>query len=152
MNLINWSIINIISTLTSIIIFALSCLPSQLFTAANTYYVAQNDRGARNGEDLANAWSVSDFASSANWSTEDNSRKIDTDDTVYFSGIITSKSEPQGSGSSGSYFTLDGLESGVYDAISEGSDGQAVIELTEWYNRNFGIRLNTKSYLIIRDF
>lgn len=143
---------NIKLALISILIFGMSHLPTQLFAAADTYYVTQYGKGARSGESLSNAWSVPDFNSSANWSAEENSRKIDPGDTVYFSGTITSKVDPQGSGASGNYVTLDGLESGDYDAISEGSDGQTVIDLTEWYTANFGIRLNKKSYLIIQDF
>ena len=80
----------------------------------------KNGKGARSGESLSNAWSVSDFNSSANWSAADNSAKIDPGDTVYFSGTITSELAPKGSGKSGNYVTLDGLESGNYDALSGG--------------------------------
>jgi len=138
---------NIVLTLTSLLIFAFSLLPSQVHAAANTYYVTQNGNGARSGQSLGSAWSVSDFNRSANWSISDNPNRIDPGDTVYFSGTITSTLYPQGSGSSGKYITLDGYESGNCDPINSECTGSA--EIT---NSSSSIRLTTQDYIIIQDF
>ena len=138
---------NIILTLTSIFIFAFSLLPSQVNAAANTYYVTQNGNGARSGVSLGNAWSVSDFNSSDNWSTTDNPTRIDPGDTVYFSGTITSTLRPEGSGSSGNYITLDGYEAGDCDPInSECTDSG---EIT---NTDYAFYFTTQDYFILQDF
>ena len=47
--------------LKSAYIFVFLLLPALTFAAANTYYVTQNGDGARNGENLKNALTVSDF-------------------------------------------------------------------------------------------
>ena len=84
-----------ILTLTSILIFGFSLLPVQVHAAAkNAYYVTQNGNGDRSGENLDNAFSVSDFNSSTNWSRTDHSSRIDPGDTVYFSGTITDRVNP----------------------------------------------------------
>ena len=122
----------------------------QLYAAANTYYVTQNGIGAKNGINLSNAWSVSDFNSSANWSLTDHSGKIDPGDTVYFSGSITTGLLPQGSGTPQNYITLDGYEADntTYLNLSE-SAGRAKIDLTL---EDSGISFTGESYITIQDF
>ena len=76
-------------TIATIFIFGLSLITPQLYSSQRIfYYVTQNGNGARNGKSIPNAWSVSDFNSSANWSINDDSDRIDPGDTVYFSGSI----------------------------------------------------------------
>jgi hypothetical protein len=142
-------IMKIVLTFTSILIFVFS-LHLPLYAAANNYYVTQNGSGTKNGLSLSNAWSVSDFNSSANWSAIDDSGKIDPGDTVYFSGLITTGLLPQGSGAPQNYITLDGYEADniAFLNLSE-SAGRAKIDLTL---EDSGIRLSGKSYITIQDF
>ncbi len=133
------------------------------YASAENHYVTQDGAGSMDGSSSANAWSVDNFNDAANWNTaaNTNDKKIGPGDTVYFSGTITTKLLVQGSGTSGNYITLDGLEGGNYDAIGEGNDGQAVININEEYNGG-GTSIKTwdssfgasggKDYLIIQDF
>ena len=115
---------NILAVLTSILIFAFSFLPSQVYAAVDTYYVTQNGQGSRSGKSLPNAWSVLDFNNSVNWSATDDSDKIDPGDTVCFSGKITSTIDIKGSGSSGKYITFDGKDAQIdVDVSSIGARG-----------------------------
>jgi hypothetical protein len=141
---------NKVLTFTLILMFVFSFMPLQLYAAANTYYVTQNGSGTMNGLTLSNAWSVSDFNSPANWSSTDDSKKIDPGDTVYFSGSITTGLLPQGSGKPQNYITLDGYEGDntTYLNLSE-SAGRAKIDLTF---AEQGISLTGESYINIQDF
>ena len=158
---------NIFLTLTSILIIVFSLVPAQLYAAANTYYVTQNGNGARSGKSLGNAWSVSNFNNSANWSSTDNSNKIDPGDTVYFSGTITTSIilPAAVSGKAGSYITLDGWQGGTcnpvanHDATTFGSDNgvdlnacpsAAIVDLDS--ESSGGIYLQWNSYIIVQDF
>jgi hypothetical protein len=143
------------------------------YAAAHTYYVTQSGTGYRTGKSLANAWSVSDFNSSTNWSSTDNTKKIDPGDTVYFSGTFSTQVDlPQGvGGSAGKYVTLDGWEGGTcnpvanHDAIcdpdvsGEGCNDDtdlnacpaaAIIDLNSTKLR--GINFQTNNYIIVQDF
>ena len=142
---------NINLTLTSILIFTFSLLPAQVHAAANTYYVTQNGNGARSGESLGNAWSVSNFNSSTNWSNTDSGTKIAPGDTVYFFGRITTKVKPPTGygGSPGNYITLDGYKAGNCNHMSGDIDANAALIDT---STGYGIELNDNHYLIIQDF
>ena len=84
---------------------------------------------------------------------EFNALSGDYSDSVFsFSGTFTTVISPGVYGTNGSPVTLDGLESGDYDAISEGSDGQAVIDRTEWYTGQYGFWLDGDDYIVIQDF
>jgi hypothetical protein len=87
-------------------------IPAIGISAAQSYYVTQNGAGARNGASLSDAWSISDFNNSVNWSISNDIGRIDPGDTVYFSGSFTTKVTPKGSGTSGNYITLDGYQAG----------------------------------------
>ena len=145
---------NVILTLTSILIFGFSLLPANLHAAANTYYITQNGSGAKDGKSFSNAWSISNFNSSANWSSSDNANKIDPGDTVYFSGRITSQIEPPsgyGGSSSGGYVTLDGWQGGTCNPVAnDGCDNATEVRRTG--SSDYGIYTNGNSYLIIQDF
>jgi hypothetical protein len=139
---------NIVLPIISFLIIVF--LPLQLYAATNNYYVTQNGSGERNGATLSNAWSVSDFNNPINWSSIDDSEKIDPGDTVYFSGSITTGLLPQGSGKPQNYITLDGYEADntTYLNLSE-SAGRARIDLTIADN---GINLTGQSFITIQDF
>ena len=141
---------NLLLTLTSFLIFfSFSFLPAQVHAAANTYYVTQNGNGARSGNGLSNAWSVSDFNNSANWSTNDNAGKIDPGDTVYFSGTITSQIIIPGSGSASGSITLDGYEVGNCDPINSECTSSALVNGSNYY----GIAATSpRSYIVVQDF
>jgi hypothetical protein len=131
--------------------FALFCIalliPSVVMAAS--YYVTQNGSGSRNGLNKSNAWSVSDFNKSTNWSSTSDPNKISPGDTVFFSGTITSQVTPAGSGSaSGGYITLDGYEEGTCNHMSGADTKGALINVSGGY----GIRLYGNKYLNIQDF
>ena len=67
-------------------VLVLLLLPTLTYAGTSFYYVTQNGKGVKDGKSLANAWSVSDFNNATNWSTSDQSNKIDPGDTVYFFG------------------------------------------------------------------
>ena len=117
-------------TIATIFIFGLSLITPGYMQQRICYYVTQNGNGARNGKSIPNAWSVSDFNSSANWSINDDSDRIDPGDTVYFSGSIKTGLIPQESGMPGKYIILDGFEADntTYMNLSE-SSGRAKIDL-----------------------
>ena len=135
-----------ILNLTSIVCFLL--LSSLAYAGPNTYYVTQNGNGAKSGQSLGNAWSVSDFNNSSNWSTIDNSNKIDPGDTVYFSGTITSQLLPKGSGSSGNVITLDGYQAGDCDPLNSVCSSSALLSGSStgiWIKDGY-------DYLTVQDF
>ena len=133
--------------LKMIFIINILLIPALTYAQGHTYYVTQNGNGYRNGTSFVNAWSVSDFNSSINWSTTDHTNKIDPGDTVYFSGAITSTLYPQGSGSSGNFITLDGYEAGNCDPINSKCTKSAEIN-----NSSSAIYFTTQDYVIIQDF
>jgi hypothetical protein len=126
-------------------------LPALAYAATHLYHVTQKGAGYRTGKSLANAWSVSDFNSSANWSKIDHPDRIDPGDTVYFSGTITSALYPQGSGSSGNSITLDGYEADdtTYMNLSE-SSGRAKIDRN--IDTDFGIYVKGHNHITVQDF
>jgi hypothetical protein len=72
-----------------------------------TYHVTQSGAGSANGTSEANAWSVSDFNTSGNWSsTPGTSGKISPGDTVMLHGTFTSGIIVHGSGQSGNRITV----------------------------------------------
>jgi hypothetical protein len=135
------------AALKLIFIINILFLHALTYAADHKYYVSQDGSGYRNGTSLANAWSVSDFNSSLNWSTIDQANKIDPGDTVYFSGKITSTLYPQGSGSFGNYITLDGYEEGNCDPINSKCTKSAEIS-----NSRSAIYFTNQNYIIIQDF
>ena len=114
-----------------------------------THYVTQNGAGTRSGRNLSNAWSVSDFNSSANWSTYNSvDSKIGPGDVVYFSGTITSPLIIAGSGDASGYITFDGYEAGDQSPIVNGANpGSAIINYTSGY----GLQIDAKKHLIFQD-
>jgi hypothetical protein len=104
--------------LSSIAIIIFLFIPAFAMATPQSYYVTQNGAGARNGASLSDAWSISDFNNSANWSRSNDIGKIDPGDTVYFSGSFVTKLTPRGSGVSGNYITLDGYEAGDCDPLN----------------------------------
>jgi len=149
-----------------IILFLL--IPIIAFAATDTHYVTQSGAGNQDGTSAANAFSVSDFNSSANWDTDvDDDNKIGPGDTVYFSGTITTRLLlPAGySGTSGNYITLDGWEGGTCDPVADhdattfGSDdgvdlnacpSAAIIDLDD--NETDAVYFQWNSYIIFQDF
>lgn len=137
------------------VLIASILLPAIALAGPNSYYVTQNGAGSRNGENLSNAWSVKDFNSSVNWSKTDDSKKIDPGDTVYFSGKITTKLTPAGSGSKdGGFITMDGYEQGRQNPVKNGKNaGSASIDLyKDKSEQNYAVWIENRDYLIIQDF
>ena len=102
-------------------------IPAMAMATAQSYYVTQNGAGARNGTSLTDAWRISDFNNSANWSRTNHRDKIDPGDTVYFSGSFATKVTPKGSGISDNYITLDGYEAGDCDPLNSECTNSAVL-------------------------
>ena len=135
---------NSIITITTIIILGISFLPDNSFAADEKYYVTQNGNGVRSGKNSSNAWSVSDFNNSRNWSSNENTEKIDPGDTVYFSGTINSRIFPAGSGSNGKPIILDGYAPGDCDPINSICNSSAL--LTNGFHISGG-----QDYLTVQD-
>ena len=108
-------------------ILVLLFIPAIAMPAAQSYYVTQNGTGARNGASLSNAWSISDFNNSVNWSTSNDAGKIAPGDTVYFSGTFTTKVTPRGSGTPGNYITLDGYQDGDCNPLNSECTASALL-------------------------
>lgn len=155
------------TALKTILIINFLLLPALTYAMVHTYYVTQNGKGSKDGKSVRNAWSVLNFNSSANWSTTDNPNKIDPGDTVYFSGMITSRILlPKGyGGRSGKFITLDGWKDGSCNPVADhddttfGSDNgadlnacpnAAVIDVNSTSMN--GIQSRWNSYIIIQDF
>ncbi len=128
------------ATLKTICIINFLLFHSLTFAAAQSYHVTQKGAGYQNGKSLKNAWSVEDFNSSANWSTIDDTSKIDPGDSVYFYGTISKQIEPQGSGTSNNYITLDG-DSSIVTIPANSLDGTSG-----------SINIENKSYIKIKNF
>ena len=112
---------------------------------ADTWYVTQAGDGNTDGTDIDNAWSVAQFNNSAQWAGSGN---IDPGDTVYFSGTITTRLLPQGSGYLGHTITLDGYAAGDCDPINSVCSSSAILS-----GANAGLRIATgQDYLTIQDF
>ena len=141
----------------SIYLFILLSFPAFAYAGSQFYFVSENGYGAKNGQSLSNAWSVSGFNSAANWSKTDTEAKIDPGDTVYFSGTITSRLIPPSGygGSAGKYITLDGWQEGTCNPVANnGCSSAAVIDRPSRSNSssNWCIWSVNNSYLIIQDF
>ena len=135
-----------------LIIFTILLLPCLAFGAVDTHYATQSGAGDQNGTSLANAWAVSDFNTIDNWDidvADDN--KIGPGDTVFFSGDISTKIEPQKSGTSGNRITLDGYETDdtTYKDLSE-SSGRAKIDVPG--DTNAGMLIDALGYFNVVDF
>jgi hypothetical protein len=97
---------------------------------AESLYVTETGAGAQNGLSLATAWSAANFNTSGNWGS--GAGKISAGDTVYLSGVFTTRLTVLGSGSSSSnritltrsyleapgVTTLVGIQSVGYDYIA----------------------------------
>lgn len=85
-----------------------------------------------------------------------NSETFSPGDFIYVcdeGGNITSEIIiPSDGSAAGGYITYDGLPSGDYDALGEGSDGQAVINRGSQSSGIVGIRYDSRDYIIIQDF
>jgi hypothetical protein len=129
------------------IIFAFALFFTPVFAQAgnDAYYVTQKGAGARVGSSLSNAWSISDFNNSANWSKTDSSNKIDPGDTVYFSGTISTQVQPKGSGSYGKIITLDGYKAGNCDPINTICSSSALLRGGLWIK-------DGHDYITVQDF
>lgn len=128
---------NLLLTLTSIIIFIFSLLPVQVFAAENIYYVTQNGSGTRNGRSLGNALSASDFNALRGSGY--------AGDTFYFSGTFSTRIRSRVSGTSGGgNVILDGYQSGNCDSINSECSSSADL-------RN-GMDIQNQSYVTVQDF
>ncbi len=155
------------TALKTVLIVSFLLLPALTYATVHTYYITQNGNGSKDGKSLGNALSVSNFNNSANWSTKNNPNKIDPGDTVYFSGMISSRVLlPRGyGGTPGKYITLDGWEGGTCNPVADhdtttfgGDNGvdlnacpsAAVIDVKSASTN--GIQSQWNSYIIIQDF
>ena len=145
------------TALKTLLIINFLLLPALTYAAAHKYYVTQKGAGHRTGKSLADAWSVSDFNNSSNWSTTDHTNKINPGDTIYFSGTITSRIKPPEGygGSSENWVTLDGWEGGTCDPVANGGCASAAVIDRE--SRDTGVSgycfyIVDVSYLIVQDF
>ncbi len=94
------------NTVLLAVVFVVLILTVPLVTFATDYHVTQNGSGARDGKSEGNAWSISNFNSSTNWSTTENANRIDPGDVVYFYGTITTGVVVAGNGADGNRITL----------------------------------------------
>ena len=76
------------------------------FVLAEDFYIAQTYQGGNTGADCSDAYAVTFFNTSGNWTNPKTSGKIGPGDTVHLCGTITSSLNFQNSGSSGSVITL----------------------------------------------
>lgn len=97
------------------------------YAGVDSYYVTQSGAGSRNGLTIQNAWSLSDFNTSSNWSSVDDIAKIDPGDSVYLSGEFTQRIIIRGSGTSDNYITIDG---GGAKILSPISTNQKIIDVS----------------------
>lgn len=148
------------------LIFLILFIPALAFGANQTYFVTPTgsasdpDCSGGGAPTCSGAWDMSDFNNAANWSATDSTTKIDPGDTVYFTGNFTTQVHVRGNGTAGNHIILDGLYSGDYNALNEGSDGQAKITLSQATgdsNIGFYLREGTSAndghdYIIIQDF
>ena len=117
------------------------------FTEA--HYVTQNGAGLHTGRNVANAWSVTEFQNSANWSTYNSvDGKIGPGDVVYFSGNFTSRPTVMLGGNANGSVTLDGFEAGETDPVHTINTGTAL--LTQ--GMEVGNGTAGPDYLTIQDF
>ncbi len=107
------------------------------FVLAEDFYIAQTYQGGNTGADCSDAYAVTFFNTSGNWTNPKTSGKIGPGDTVHLCGTITSSLNFQNSGSSGSVITLL-FESG---AIMSNTG-------TAW-NSSGPISLNGHNYILI---
>ena len=120
-------------------------IPALTFGARDTYYVTQTGAGRHNGKSPASAWNVSDFNTSSNWSSTDHLGKVDPGDTVYFSGTITSRLQPQGSGTAGNYITLDGNSAQINVNVTGMGIGGCIHTVNKNYFRFQNLTINGQS-------
>jgi hypothetical protein len=85
----------------------------KLTTVKRSYYVTQEGAGLKNGTTLDNAWSISDFNNSSNWSAIDSEKTINPGDTVYLSGVFTDSFDVKGSGAPGEHIVIDGSDATI---------------------------------------
>ena len=134
-----------IKKLFLIVILALPILPEFASAGSDVYFITQDGAGMHNGSSTSNAWSVADFNNAANWSSYDNTTKIDPGDTVYFLGDITSRVKPAGSGNSSSgYITLDGYKDGDCNPLSDACPSSAIL--------HGGLWIDSRDYITVQDF
>jgi len=81
-------------------------LASAAAAKANDIYIAQTAAGSANGSTCANAYAVSYFNISGNWSSTGSGAKIGAGTTVHLCGTISTELTIQGSGSSGNVVKL----------------------------------------------
>ena len=123
------------------------------FSSANAYtethYVTQNGAGSKNGRSLVDAWALSSFHNTANWSTSKAiDSKIGPADVVYFSGNFTDRVVVTHGGSSAGSITLDGYEAGDCDPINNVCLSAALLK----NGIVIGNNISGPDYLILQDF
>lgn len=101
--------------------------------ATQTYYITQSGAGLQDGTSLANAWSAVNFNDTANWSSTENTAKIDPGDTAILSGTFTSQLTVRQSGTSGNPITINGTDA----VVNVGGGAQ------------YGLLLSRKNYINI---
>ena len=100
------------------LIFILLLFPLQAW--ATDYYVIQDGAGSHDGTAVGDTWRVAEFNALTN--------EYAGDDTIYFSGTITSEVIPPVSGTSGHNVILDGYETNdtTYMNLSELEDSNTI--------------------------
>ena len=101
----------------------------------NIYFVTQYGSGLQNGRCYTDAWSVSDFNNTNNWSMNENVKKIDPGDTVYICGNICSTLSIKQSGEKNNNIKIRG----------DFPEFPGTISSSEWC----GILIRGKSHLCI---
>lgn len=98
---------------------------------SNTYYITQSGNGLANGTTDVNAWAVSSFNNSTNWSsTADTIGKISPGDTVLIIGSISSSLVVQGNGSLNSPITIQYAKDGKSSNSNWGIESSSAIVLS----------------------
>ena len=133
-----WFSISIFST----VFFLIPCL-----TNAGHFFVTENGSGLRNGLNVSDSWSISDFNSQSNWSTFFSKEKISPGDTVFFIGNFKKRIEPKGSGDPGNPIILDGWRDGSCDPVKQTCNNSAVVTTPS----GSGMYLRGNKNLIIQD-
>ena len=132
-----------------IILFLFLCVPIQAFGYTELHYVTQGGAGSKTGRSLANAWALSNFHNTSNWSTSNAAdSKIGPDDVVYLSGNFTDRVYVTRGGSSSGSITLDGYAAGECNPLNAVCTGSADLKK--------GLEVGDSSvapdYLTIQDF
>lgn len=124
-----------------------SLVSAQTYT--ETHYVTQSGAGSKTGRSLSNAWALSNFNNTANWSTvKAVDGKIGPGDVVFFNGNFTDRVIITRGGSSAGSITLDGFANGDCSPLEAICYGSALLQ----QGMEVASKTNNIEYVTIQDF